>query len=388
MANVITEVTNQSIFGRIGNSFLGMLFGLALLIGSVVLLFWNEGRAVATAKSLKEGSTTVIDIPSDSVSPANDTKLVHVTGDTAVAGSLEDPLFNISENVVRLRRNIEVYEWKEKKESKSRDKIGGGKETVTTYSYERVWAPELIKSSSFKDSAEHKNPAKLEVPKKEFVSKNTTLGAFKLTPAIVEAIPGDEALEATEDRLSKVSEDLKEKLKVNGDHFYLGEDPATPAIGDEKISFTVLRPGTVSVIARQTKQTFEPYLTTNGREIQLVESGSVSAPLMFAHAQAANRNLTWILRAVGFGAMFIGILLALGPITALARILPFLGSLVEVGFAVVAFFVSAIVSLLVVGAAWLVYRPVLGVILIVAAIACLVMLKRLHANRTPAASPA
>jgi hypothetical protein len=388
MANVITEVTNQSIFGRIGNSFLGMLFGLALLIGSVVLLFWNEGRAVATAKSLKEGSTTVIDVPSDNVSPANDSKLVHVTGDTAVTGSLEDPLFNISENVVRLRRNIEVYEWKEKKESKSRDKIGGGKETVTTYSYEKVWAPELIKSSSFKDPEEHKNPAKLEIPKKEFVSKNTTLGAFKLTPAIVAEIPGDEALEATEERLSKVSEDWKEKLKVNGDHFYLGEDPATPAIGDEKISFTVLRPGTVSVVARQNKQTFEPYLTTNGREIQLVESGSVSAPLMFAHAQAANRNLTWILRGVGFAAMFIGILLALGPITALARVLPFLGSLVEVGFAVVAFFVSAIVSLLVVGAAWLVYRPVLGLILIVAAIACVVMLKRLHANRTPAAAPA
>jgi hypothetical protein len=124
------------------------------------------------------------------------------------------------------------------------------------------------------------------------------------------------------------------------------------------------------------------------QSIQLVESGSVSAPLMFAHAQAADRNLTWILRAVGFAAMFIGILLALGPITALARILPFLGSLVEIGFAVVAFFVSAIVSLLVVGTAWLVYRPLLGAILIGAAIACIVMLKRLHAKRTPATAPA
>src|ERR1051326_4874137 len=290
MANVLTEVTNQSVFGRIGNSFLGMVFGFALLIGSVVLLFWNEGRAVATAKSLKEGSAAVIDVPSDSASPANDSKLVHVTGETAVAGSLEDPLFNISENVVRLRRNIEVYEWKEKKESKSRDKIGGGKETVTTYSYEKVWAPELIKSSSFKSSEDHQNPTKLEIPKKEFVAKDTTLGAFKLTPAIVEKIPGDEALEATEAQLSKVSDHLKEKLKVDGDHFYLGEYPDNPAIGDEKVSFTVLRPGTISIVARQTKQSFEPYLTTNGREIELVESGSVSAPLMFAHAQAANMS--------------------------------------------------------------------------------------------------
>ena len=385
MANLVTEVTNQSVFGRIGNSFLGMLFGFALLIGSVVLLFWNEGRAVATAKSLTEGAATVMDVPSDNISSSNDTKLVHVTGDTAVSGSLEDPLFNISEKVVRLRRNIEVYEWKEKKESKSRDKIGGGKETVTTYSYEKVWSPELIRSSSFKSAEDHQNPAKLEVPKKEFVAKDTALGSFKLTREIVEKIPGDEALEATEEQLSKVSDEIKDKLKVNGDRFYLGEDPGNPAIGDEKISFTVLRPGTVSIVARQVKQTFEPYLTTNGREIELVESGSVSAPLMFAHAQAANRNLTWILRAVGFGVMFISILLVLGPISALARILPFLGSLVEVGFAIVAFFVSAIVSLLVVATAWLVYRPLLGVILIVAAIACIFLLKRLHANRTAAA---
>src|SRR6266404_341352 len=144
MANLITEVTNQSIFGRIGNSFIGMLVGVALLIGSVVLLFWNEGRAVATAKSLREGAATVIDVPGDNVNPANDSKLVHVTGDTAVAEPVEDPLFQISESALRLRRNIQVYEWKEKKESKSRDKIGGGKETTTTYSYEKVWAPDLI----------------------------------------------------------------------------------------------------------------------------------------------------------------------------------------------------------------------------------------------------
>lgn len=386
MANVITEVANQSIFGRIGRSFVGMLVGIALLIGSVVLLFWNEGRAVATAKSLREGAAAVIDVPSDNINPANDAKLVHVTGDTAVVESLEDSLFNISETALRLRRNIQVYEWKEKKESKSRDKIGGGKETTTTYTYEKAWAPELIRSSSFKSPDDHQNPARLEIPKKEFVAKNATLGQFKLTPQIIGKISGDESLDATEERLSKVSEDLQSKLKIDGDRFYLGADPANPEIGDEKVSFTVLPPGRVSVVAAQTKQSFAPYVTKNEREIELVEAGNVSAPQMFAHAQAANRTLTWILRAVGFAAMFFGGMLVLGPISAFAHILPFLGSLVEIGFALVAFLLSAIVSLLVIAVAWIFYRPVMGAILIAAAIGCIILLKRLHAKRTPVAA--
>ncbi len=388
MANLITEVTSQSVFGRIGKSFVGMLIGFALLIGSVVLLFWNEGRAVATAKSLREGAATVIDVPSNSIDAAHDSKLIHVSGDTAAEERLEDPLFNISESAIRLRRNIQVYQWHEKKESKTRDKVGGGQETTTTYTYEKVWSPELTRSSTFKSPEGHRNPEKLAVPKKELVAKDATLGQFKLTAAIIGKIPGDEALAVSDEHLSKVPSNLQSKVKIENEQFYLGTDPADPQIGDEKISFTVLRPGPISVVAAQAKESFAPYPTQNGREIELVEGGTVSAPEMFAHAIAANKLMTWILRGVGFAAMFFGAMLALGPISALAHVLPFLGSLVETGFAIVAFFLSVIVSMLVIAIAWIVYRPVLGVALIAAAIGCIVLLKRLHGKRTPAAAPA
>jgi len=386
VANLITEVTSQSIFGRIGNSVVGMLFGFALLIGSIILLFWNEGRAVATAKSLREGAATVIEAPSDNINPANEAKLIHVTSETAVTEPLQDPIFNISETVLRLRRKIEVYVWKEKKESKSREKVGGGKETTTTYSYEKVWVPDLIKSSSFKSADDHRNPTRLEIPKKEFVATNATLGQFRLTPQIIGKVSGDEELDATTNQLSKVSENFESKLKIDGNKFYLGADPANPEIGDEKISFSVLRPGTLSVVAAQTKQSFTPYVTSNEREIELVETGNVSAAQMFAPARAANRTLTWIVRAVGFAAMFFGGMLVMGPISALARIIPFMGSLVELGFALVSFFLSAIVSLLVIAVAWVAYRPLLGIALILVAIACVVMLKRLHTKHVATAA--
>ena len=54
MSDSFTTRTHQSWFSRIGNSFAGVLIGLALIVGMVGLLFWNEGRAVKTARSLEE----------------------------------------------------------------------------------------------------------------------------------------------------------------------------------------------------------------------------------------------------------------------------------------------------------------------------------------------
>jgi hypothetical protein len=57
-----TEITHKSWFSRIGATISGVLFGLILLLGSSVLLFWNEGRAVQTVRSLVEGRTLVVDV--------------------------------------------------------------------------------------------------------------------------------------------------------------------------------------------------------------------------------------------------------------------------------------------------------------------------------------
>jgi len=55
MSDSYTETTQKSWASRIGESIKGVLIGLVLIVGSVIGLFWNEGRAVQTAKSLAEG---------------------------------------------------------------------------------------------------------------------------------------------------------------------------------------------------------------------------------------------------------------------------------------------------------------------------------------------
>ena len=78
VGNIFTERTHKSWFSRIGNSIFAVLFGLFLLVGSSVLLFWNEGQAVQTERSLTEGRGLVIDVDAARVDPANDGKLIHV----------------------------------------------------------------------------------------------------------------------------------------------------------------------------------------------------------------------------------------------------------------------------------------------------------------------
>ncbi|MBV8315052.1 MAG: hypothetical protein JOZ53_08950, partial [Planctomycetaceae bacterium] len=91
-----TETSSQGWSSRLGNAFLALPFGLILFLASFVVLFWNEGRSVRTAKALAEGQAAVVSIPSDRVDAANEGKLVHISGEATTDQTLEDPQFHIS----------------------------------------------------------------------------------------------------------------------------------------------------------------------------------------------------------------------------------------------------------------------------------------------------
>ena len=71
MSDRFTVTTHESWFSRMGSAFKGILVGILLLIAWVILLWWNEGRAVLTAEGLTEGAGLVISVPADSIDPAN-----------------------------------------------------------------------------------------------------------------------------------------------------------------------------------------------------------------------------------------------------------------------------------------------------------------------------
>ncbi|HEY3053848.1 MAG TPA: TMEM43 family protein [Thermoanaerobaculia bacterium] len=369
---VTTEVTTQSWFGRIRESIKSFLVGIAFFVASFPVLFLNEGRAVRTEKSLHEGQGAVISVPSERVNPANNLKLVHMTGKAITTETLTDPDFLVAANAIKLRRKVEMYQWEEKKESKTQKKLGGGSETVTTYSYEKTWSDRPIDSSSFKEASDHQNPSSMLYEGRSAQAEHVTLGAFTLTPSLIEKMDDYETLPVTEQTLAQVPGDLKAKLKVNNNSFYAGADPQSPQIGDARITFSAVVPEDVSVVSKQTGTSFEPYRASAGMDIEMLKRGVHTAAAMFESALKANTVLTWIIRAVGFFLMFIGLAMFFRPISVLGDVIPFVGSMMAFGTGLFAFVIAGVLSVGTVGVAWVVYRPVLGISLLAVAIAVLV----------------
>lgn len=388
MSDSFTESSSESIFGRLGNSIKGVLIGLILIPVSIYLLFWNEGRAVKTAQSLKEGAASVVSVSADTVQEANQGKLIHLSGDVTTADTVADPQFKVSQNAIRLTRKVEMFQWKEKKDRKTRKKLGGGTKSETTYTYSMDWADKLVKSSDFKRPEGHQNPDSMVAKSTTIVAGNVMLGAFRIPAKIISRMAGDVPLAIAAAEAEELPEKLKGKAKNTGEAFYFGADPENPALGDQRVTFTVLKPAAFSILARQTAGTLEAYPTKAGRDIARVESGKVPAAEMFEHAAKENSMVTWAVRLGGTLLMAFGIGLILSPISTLAGVIPFLGDIVGMGTSIAALIIAALVSLVVIAVAWFVVRPVLSVVLVAVAIGAVILSKHMAKERKMAAMPA
>ena len=372
MADTFTERTSQSWFSKIFGSFVALLFGIVLVPVAIILLFWNEGRAVATAKSLAEGASSVISAPADAVNADNNLKLVHVSGNATTDEVLTDPTFGVSATAIRLGRKVEMYQWNEVKNSSTQKDLGGSNETTTTYSYVKKWSDDPIDSTKFKEAADHVNPTEMLASGSSLSAKDVSLGAFKLSDSVISQMSTEEPLPLTDDSLGQLPDEMKTSAQIANAGLYFGHDPNSPAIGDQRVSFTVVKPGPFSIVARQNGDTFDPYSTRAGRDLLLVEPGDVAADLMFQHAESENAMLTWILRGVGTVLLFIALAMIFSPISTFASVIPFFGDILGMGTGLAAFFLSLAISLLTISFAWIVYRPLVGGLMLAVAVAVIV----------------
>ena len=96
--------------------------------------------------------------------------------------------------------------------------------------------------------------------------------------------------------------------------------------------------------------------------------GILSSDAMFKKAQQSNKMLTWLIRLGGFILMFAGLSMVFSLLSVLADVIPLLGNIVAAGKNIIAFLTAGILSCITIAIAWIIYRPLIGTILLAAAI--------------------
>lgn len=286
MPDSFVETTSTSWLSRIVGSITGVLFGIVFVIGSIVLLFWNEGRAVQTARSLSEGGKVVVDAAPAPVDPGNEGKLIHLSGDAKASAPLADRAFGVSATALQLLRIAEMYQWEEDKHQETHKSIGGSEETVTTYSYKKVWSDHAIDSQTFRHPDGHANPQK-QYGRFRATAADATLGAFNLGTAVLNLLPTSAALQLDPHSAGPLKSRIPNAQIADG-NIYIGGNPDSPQVGDYKISYTYTPVGPVSAVGRQSGSGIAPYQTRAGDSLLLAVPGERSAAEMFKQAERDN----------------------------------------------------------------------------------------------------
>jgi len=395
----------------IKNAIGGFFVGGAMFLAAFPVLFMNEGCAVRIAKSLDEGLGAVnANVPAEPLKPEFEGKLVHMSAPAETADILKDDRFGVEVNAVKLERTVEMYQWNERSRK--------GKNQRRIYDYDLKWRQGRIDSGRFHNKSGHINPG-LPFKSQTQSAQNVTFGAHRLSDSLIARITGSKPLEA---KLADIKEPLRSRLLDTADGLYLpaktapassrpaettspaapAGDPATgdpatgdpagaadsgkrtavagrvaapaPQLGDVRVTFHAVYGDDVSIVSQQRGDTFQPFPTSVGLPVEMLSMGTVSAEQMFEDAKNANIIRTWAVRAGGAALMFFGVMLLFSPLTQFSDYVPILGNLVGGAVAVVAFLVAAGCSLITISLAWLYYRPLLGVPLLLLGVFCIAML--------------
>jgi len=222
-----------------------------------------------------------------------------------------------------------------------------------------------------------------------FQVSEARIDAFIVDDAVLDEIGGSQALKlsSNQQRAIEAAWSGYEKVTFADGGVYLGDNPKKPAVGDYRVRFELVPLGPVSVVGKQTGNSFQSYQTKAGDRLLLVESGSVAADTMFANAASENKLLSWIIRAVGLVVLMIGFAMMMQPLGVIADVIPLLGDVVRLGTGLAAFLLTVIVGTTTIAIAWFYYRPLLALgVLVVGGAITVALVRFFKARKTPAAA--
>jgi len=384
MTDRFTTTTTTGYGSRIMNSIKGVV-GFILFVASFGVLYSNEGRV-----DMSQIAVTAVDISATTQDTANDGKLVSTTGVFTSEETIGDNMFLNADKYLAVTRKVEMYAWEETSESKSTTNVGGSETTETTYKYDKVWTENPQKSSDFKQPQGHENPAKTLEGDTVTVEK-ATLGVYGLD------VPKLELPEFADLQLTATNVTAKDGavLAEGGKYLFIakvaGSSLNAPAVGDMRISYSVLYPGKDgTVFGKLEGSNISPYFDEKNNKLYRVFSGTRDEAIAQMHDEYT--MMLWIFRAVGFLMMWIGLAALFGPISVLLDFLPVFGQISRALIGGIAFIVSLVLSGVTILVSMLLHNVVALVISIVVVvgviIGVMIMIKKKKASGSGPAAPA
>ena len=255
-----------------------IIIGLALIGLAIV----NKNQTTAVVDT--DGNEVTF-AKSDIVSTGNQGKLVAVSDKVEASGNLTDKYFGISKKTYKLKRVVEMYQYKLNED---------------TNEYLKVWNEEVIDSSSY--DANHKNPDSKAFTSEEYFENNLSLGAFALTDKLINDIDYDTVLGPDE-----ISSLYTGQYTLTGEYITNTADMDNPKIGDFRISYKYAKDKTVTVIAKQNGNSFEPFYSDNKKEVYSLEEGELSAADFTTSTTGFEFNVNFIISLIGIAFVCFGV---------------------------------------------------------------------------------
>lgn len=390
-----TETRTIGYGSRLSNSCFGIPMGIILFLVATALLWWNEGRAVRRAQDIKQVAKTAQSI--GDISNANtslDGQLIHTTGTASTEDILSDDLFGIKTNALAIVRSAEYYQWMQHEKHETKNKLGGSQEEIITYTYERGWTADPVNSSRFKDpDYQDVNNVIWEIEDMRVIASNVSFGAYTLPELFISDIVSKQSdnvsplmISADNPALKQLNENVMKALGENvrpeaaqvkdslayvhvfGNQVYIGFNPSKPSIGDIRLTFEQLEPScNISLIAVPSNGTFTTFKAKNDDNEYELRTGTWTLDQMIKQANDDNTTMTWFLRILGVILVIAALKMIFSILVTLLQLVPFLASIMNLGVGLVCGVLGFVWSLIIIAIAWIFYRPILGISLLVIA---------------------
>ncbi|KAI9905132.1 hypothetical protein PsorP6_013794 [Peronosclerospora sorghi] len=293
--------------------------GGLILLASVATTCVFESALVRSIRSFEEGRSIVITLSKPHVLTSNEGQLILFSGlITTTASDIKsqwnirnpgaqpvrqspfvlDPTFGVAVKGVRLHRHVEMLQWVETSHTSMSStpededrRFDDDRERI--FMYNMQWSENIISSIGFDDPS-HANPPSEAWKYTSLVVKANDLvvGDFLLPESLVDQIQRKDIvpLDAANRRL--MANLLVQRKGAEWDEYsalknvsvqdnYLYFHDGVPVVGDQRVFFEVTPNYPVTVCAKQNGHDLEPFKSSTGESIFLLQDGMMTSSEFF-----------------------------------------------------------------------------------------------------------